>query len=299
MRYIAEESRSCQRLDKFVEIDIRSGTKTETLEWKSPSCILIANSSSQKLQSANISLINAPIINPFHLFRSSRFTFLQRSRKKKYLHNAPCISDQTGQRFTSIPEIERTCNLRDCGKILPRNTEFHISINRCKEREQILFAQIGRDFVSNAPGVSTHENVGCEARSLVTNAAKGRKGERRCLQEFSSNRQQTRQLHFIQRGLTLRRQKWNSIGAGTSVLSVLRGAGATYNVYDAVQAAEGRQRQRGRERERESQRLSLRKYPRGRPLKMPWLWLLVSKIVSRWSHLLEARLDAIMARRAA
>lgn len=30
--YIAEESRSCQRLDKFVEIDIRSGTKTETLE---------------------------------------------------------------------------------------------------------------------------------------------------------------------------------------------------------------------------------------------------------------------------
>lgn len=91
MRYIAEESRSCQRLDKFVEIDIRSGTKTETLEWKSPSCILIANSSSQKLQSANISLINAPIINPFHLFRSSRFTFLQRSRKKKYLHTPRTI----------------------------------------------------------------------------------------------------------------------------------------------------------------------------------------------------------------
>ena len=92
-----------------------------------------------------------------------------------------------------------------------------------------------------------HENVGCEARSLVTNAVKGRKRERRCLQEFSSNRQQTRQLHFIQRGLTLRRQKWNSIGAGTSVLSVLRGAGATYNVYDAVQAAQGRQRERERE----------------------------------------------------
>ena len=60
------------------------------------------------------------------------------------------------------------------------------------------------------------------------------------------------------------------------MLSVLRGAAATYNVYG------GRKDEREREREREKrQRLSLRKYPRGRPLEMPWLWLLVSKIVSR------------------
>ena len=143
---------------------------------------------------------------------------LQEERKKKISARTSRVYIRSNEAtfYLDRPEIGRICNLRNCWEILSRNAEFNIAINRHEGEGANTF---NRNCARRVPKyarkrANASASLNARERRLRNVLLREVRGEWERGVSTNSPRivRRTRQLYFIQRGLTLRRQKWNSIG---------------------------------------------------------------------------------------